>query len=81
MRLRRVTWINTKKEGVKSGSYDVLKLSRLALTCKSNKYNEAGTGDLGVLTTNETSPMKMATLEVNSIDGAGSTRRHNQASK
>ncbi len=45
---------------MKSGSYDFLKLSRLALTCKSNKYNEAGTGDLGVLTTNETSPMKMA---------------------
>ncbi len=53
----------TKNEGVKSGCSGALKLDRLGLSCKANICNDTGTGDLGVLSTHETSPMKMKTLE------------------
>ncbi len=42
LRPRRVTWINTKSEGVKS--------------CKANKCSDVRTGCLGVLTTHKTPP-------------------------
>ncbi len=41
--------------GVKSGCFGALKLDRLGLNCKANKCSGAGTGDLGVLPTNEKS--------------------------
>ncbi len=41
--------------GVKSGCSGVLKPDMLALSGKANKCSDAGTGDLGVLTTRETS--------------------------
>ncbi len=53
---RRVTWIKTKMEGVESGHYNAHRPSKLGLSCKANKCSDAGTGDLGVLTANETSP-------------------------
>ncbi len=40
--------------GVKSGRSGTLKLGKLGLSCKANKCGDAGTGDLGVLTTHET---------------------------
>ncbi len=36
-----------------------LKRERLGLSCKANKCSDAGTGDLGVLPTHETSLMKV----------------------
>ncbi len=51
--IRRVTWIKTRKKGVESGRFDVLKSDRLGLI---NKCTEAGTGDFGVPTTHETPP-------------------------
>ncbi len=33
------------------------------MSSKINRWNDAGTGDLGVLTTHEASPVKMATLQ------------------
>ncbi len=56
VRLRRVTWIKTNRGGVKSGYSSALKLDRFDLTCKANKCSDAGTRDLRVLITNETSP-------------------------
>ncbi len=55
-RTRRVTWIKTKREDVKSGRSGALKPDRLGLSCKANKCSDTGTGDLGVLTTHETLP-------------------------
>ncbi len=40
---------------MKSGCFGALKLDRLGLNCKANKCSGAGTGDLGVLPTNEKS--------------------------
>ncbi len=37
-------------------TFGALKLDRLGLSCKASKCSDAGTGDLGVLTTHETSP-------------------------
>ncbi len=54
LRSRRVTWIKTTREGVKSGYSGDLKPDRLGLSCKTNKCSDAGTGDLGVLTTHGT---------------------------
>ncbi len=56
LRPRRVTRIKTKKAGVKSGCAGALKPGMLSLSYKANKYSDVGTGDLGVLTTHETSP-------------------------
>ncbi len=41
---------------MKSGCSGALKPGRLGLGCKVNKCSDAGTGDLGMLTTHETSP-------------------------
>ncbi len=41
---------------MKGGRSGVLKPDRLGLSCKVNKCSDAGTGNLGVLTTHETSP-------------------------
>ncbi len=40
---------------MKSGHSSALKPDRLGLRCKANKCSDAGTGDLGVLRTHETS--------------------------
>ncbi len=58
LRPRRVTWIKTKKEGVKSGCSSAHKPGTLGLSCKTNKCSEAVTGDLGVQPTHETSPTR-----------------------
>ncbi len=63
---RRVTCIKTKKEGVKSGRSGAHKPDKLGLRCKATKGSDAGTVDLGVLPTHETSPCKFG--------DAGSTR-------
>ncbi len=42
--------------GVKSGRSGALKPDKLGLSCKAHNCSDAGTGDLGVLTTHETSP-------------------------
>ncbi len=42
--------------GVKSGYSGDLKPDRLGVSYKANKCSDAGTGDLSVLTTQETSP-------------------------
>ncbi len=47
---RHVTWIQTKREGLKSGSSSP----------KVNKCSDTGTGDSGVLTTIEIPLMKLA---------------------
>ncbi len=52
-------------EGVKSGRSGAHKPDKLGMSCKANKYSHAGTGDLCVLPTQETSSLK--------IDDAGST--------
>ncbi len=54
-----VTWTKAKKEGVNSGRSDALKPDKLGLSCKANKYSEAGNGELGLLPTHEPSVMKM----------------------
>ncbi len=56
LRPRRITWIKMKGGGGKSGFSGALKPDRLGLSCKANKCSDVGTGDLGVLTTHETSP-------------------------
>ncbi len=56
MRPRNVTWIEIKREGVKSGCSDALKPDRLVLSCKDNKCSNAETGDRGVLTSHEILP-------------------------
>ncbi len=38
---------------MKSGGSGALKPDRLGLSCKVNRRRDAGTGDLGVLTTHE----------------------------
>ncbi len=37
---------------------------QLGLSCKGTKCSDTGTGDLGVLTTHETSPMEMTTIPI-----------------
>ncbi len=69
LRPRRVTWINAKREGVKSKHFGAHKLYRLGLSCKANKCSDTGTGDLGVLTAHEISPYV-------SLGVAGSTVPH-----
>ncbi len=59
---RRVTWLKTKIGGVKSGSSGAHKLDKLGLSYEARSCRGAGTGDLGVLPTHETSHMNMATL-------------------
>ncbi len=56
LRPRRVTWIKTKREGVKSGRSGAHKPDMLSLYCKANKCTDTGAEDLGVLPTHETSP-------------------------
>ncbi len=56
-----VPWVKTKMEGVKSGSSGPHKPGKLGLSYKTNKCSDAGTGDLGVLPTHETSPIELAT--------------------
>ncbi len=46
-----VIWIHTEKEGVQIGPSSVHKPGKHALSCKANKYNDAGAADLDVLTT------------------------------
>ncbi len=41
---------------MKSGCSGALKPDRLGLSCKANNCSDAWTGELGVLTTHETSP-------------------------
>ncbi len=43
--------------------------AQLGLSCKASKCTDAGTRDLGVLTTHETSPMKMTILFLVSSHG------------
>ncbi len=64
LRPHRVTWIKTKREGVyvKSGRSGALKPGKLGLGCEANKCSDAGTGDLGVLPTHETSSMQMSII-------------------
>ncbi len=74
--LRRVTWIKTRREGgVKSGRSGALKPDRRGLSCKANKRSNGGTGDLGVITTHESSLMKMTTwlnpLRMNATTSTG----------
>ncbi len=42
---------------MKSGYSGALAVDRLSLSCKVDKCSDTGTGDLGVLTTHETSPL------------------------
>ncbi len=46
-----LTWIKAKREVVKSNRFSALKPDKLGSSCKANKRTNAGTGDLGVLTT------------------------------
>ncbi len=55
LRLRRLTWTKIEREGVKSGRTDAHKPGKLGLSCIACKCGDAGTGDLGVLPTRETS--------------------------
>ncbi len=48
LRPRRVTWIKTKRKGVKNECSGTHKLGRLGLSCNSNKCSDAGTRDLGL---------------------------------
>ncbi len=41
---------------MKTGGSGALKLDKLRLSCKAKKFGDAGTGNLGVLPTHETSP-------------------------
>ncbi len=52
---------------MKNGCSGALKPDRLGLSFKANKCSDAETGDLGVLTTHDTSPCFF-------LGGAGSTR-------
>ncbi len=56
LRPRRVTWTETKREGVKNEFSGAVKPSRLGLSYKANKCSDTATVNLGVLTTHETSP-------------------------
>ncbi len=53
--------MKTKKEGMKSGRSGALKSRKLGLNYKAKKYSGAGTGGLGVLTTDETSATQTST--------------------
>ncbi len=46
---------STNREVVKGGCPGALKSDRFSLSCRANKCSDAGIGDLGVLTTQETS--------------------------
>ncbi len=67
LRPHLVTWIKTKREGMKSGCFGTLKPGRLGLSSKANKCSNAGTGDLGAQTSQETSTSS-------SLGFTGSTR-------
>ncbi len=54
LRPRRLTWIKTKRESVKSGYFRVLSPNRIDLSCKTNKCSVAGTGNIAVLTFRDT---------------------------
>ncbi len=58
----RVTWIKNEREGAMNGDH---KPGELKLSCKANKYSDAGTGDLGLLHTHETSLMKITAFLTN----------------
>ncbi len=79
IRLYRVTWIKIKRESVKSGHFGTFKLDGLGFSCKTNKCSDAWTGDLGALTSRETSLMK--TTLVDSVGDAGSMPLKAQVSK
>ncbi len=49
LRPRRATWIDTEREGMRSGRYCTLKPGKLDLSCKANKYSDVQTADYGVL--------------------------------
>ncbi len=55
LRPHRLTWTKIEREGVKSGRSDAHKPGKLGLSCIAGKCSDAGTGDLGVLPTHETS--------------------------
>ncbi len=47
---------------MKSGRSGALKLGKFGLSCKAHKCNDAGTRDLGVLLTHETTPINTTSL-------------------
>ncbi len=55
LRPRRVTWVKTKREGVKSGRSSALEPGKLGMSCKANKCSDVETGELGMLPIHETS--------------------------
>ncbi len=55
-RFPTITWIKTKREGVKSGRSGAHKPDKLGVSCKVNKCSDAEIGDLGVLPTHEALP-------------------------
>ncbi len=67
--------LKTKRDGVKSGRAGAFNPSKLYLSCNANKCSEDGTGDLAVLTTHETSPIKNTNKKTRLI--GGSTRHAN----
>ncbi len=62
LRPRCITWIKTKREGVKSERSGAPKPDKLGLSCKANKCSDAETGGLGALSTHYTPLIKLATL-------------------
>ncbi len=66
LRPRRVTWIKTKRGALSN------RVCKVGLNCKANKCSDAGTGDLDVLATRETSPCLDA-ARVNSAESKVST--------
>ncbi len=62
LRLRRITWIITKREGVKSGRSGAHKPAKLGLSSKANTCSGTGTEDLSVLPTRDPSVMETTTL-------------------
>ncbi len=53
LRLRRVTCFQAMKKGAKNDRFGALKPDRLGLSFKANHCSDAGTGHLGVLSTEE----------------------------
>ncbi len=58
MRPRRVTWIQTKREGVYKLRRSQTGHVQIGLSCKVSKCSDTGNGALGVLITHETSLMQ-----------------------
>ncbi len=58
LRPRRVTWIQTKREGVYKLRRSQTGHAQSGLSCKAPKCSDTGTGALGVLITHETSLMQ-----------------------